>query len=500
MSSSTDKDAFFPYEWVDDHILVELDVDNRLHLAEATLRHAMLTVHGPRSINEAKFSQWSSELVALGLLWNTTRRTVSIPLEKNAKAKARVKAIIDRGKATKTEFYKLLGSLRHVHLSAGARTDLLWFQQILKHGHLAELPLSMFGDTAKPDVELYIDASNTGLAVLDPGTNEFIQLAFDDDELDMISKSHNDMAFSINVKYTCVLYWLCGRGGLNGIDKPPAIWYKFAGGVIIWRPYNGTQVPSRCRNDYTTYSSLFKLDHWPRHHERNTLARGRSGVNGVNGCIFRGGCLSNRKKILPARAVHSLLLRYGWGRSSTGNSASTVLSKVSHVSWYHRKMLGHGVTLLPGHQLAMTGIRREEKPASPKAPFTPDILKILHQLEPSGTNWCCPVLAAWYLVEHHKALGVDKFSLLCKINTSEDLQVRQLVTAIKSAAKATGQDLDRYGPHFLRSGGASALFNAGFDSLVVKLFGRWRSDDVERAIQAAVRDTPPFLSSSLSYG
>ncbi|ETL31010.1 hypothetical protein L916_16078, partial [Phytophthora nicotianae] len=29
-------------------------------------------------------------------------------------------------------------------------------------------------------------------------------------------------------------------------------------------------------------------------------------------------------------------------------------------------------------------------------------------------------------------------------------------------------------------GGATALFNAGFDCLAVKLFGRWKSDAVER--------------------
>ncbi|EGZ19599.1 hypothetical protein PHYSODRAFT_435673, partial [Phytophthora sojae] len=55
-----------------------------------------------------------------------------------------------------------------------------------------------------------------------------------------------------------------------------------------------------------------------------------------------------------------------------------------------------------------------------------------------------------------------------------------LVSALKHAAERVGHEPDSYGSHSLRSGGASALFNAGYDSLAIKLFGRWRSDAVER--------------------
>ncbi|OWZ03126.1 hypothetical protein PHMEG_00025201 [Phytophthora megakarya] len=217
VSNSMDTDPFFPYEWVDDHILVEPDVGNRLQLAAATLRHAMLAVLGYRSINESKFSTWSSEIVALGLLWNTERRTVSIPRAKIAKARGRVSNMIKPGSATKTEFYKVLGSLRHVTnclrtakpfyqqlqaqcnsaprfgkvmLSSGASADLEWFQLILDHGCPAELPLRMFGDLPEPDVALYMDASNTGLAILDPAWDSYTQLKFDLDELVLIDEAN----------------------------------------------------------------------------------------------------------------------------------------------------------------------------------------------------------------------------------------------------------------------------------------------------------------------
>ncbi|EGZ18055.1 hypothetical protein PHYSODRAFT_403058, partial [Phytophthora sojae] len=195
----------------------------------------------PRSINEANFSEWSVEIVVLGLLWNTERRTVSIPEEKIAKARARASAVEQRGTASKSELYKLLGSLRHVanclptakpfyqrlqtlctsaprfgriKLTAGAKTDLVWFRHILMHGCFAELPLAMFGELPAPHVELYMDASNLGLAVLDPACESYIQIQFDDEEkllIDKVGSGHDE--FSINVReHLCIAIALWSWG------------------------------------------------------------------------------------------------------------------------------------------------------------------------------------------------------------------------------------------------------------------------------------------------
>ncbi|OWZ06290.1 LOW QUALITY PROTEIN: hypothetical protein PHMEG_00021475 [Phytophthora megakarya] len=657
VSSSADENAFFPYEWVDDHILVEPDVEDRLHLAEATLRHAMLAVLGPRAINEAKFSTWSSKLVALGLLWNTTRRTVSIPSDKVTKAKERVTAMLNRGKATKTEFYKVLGSLRHVatclhtarpfyqrlqdqctsttrfgdiRLSAGSRADLLWFQQILTHGHLAELPLSLFGNKVKPHVELYMDASNTGLAVLDPAPKEFIQIAFDDDELKMISQvSQNDTDFSINVReHLCIALalWSWGSkwyhqaaGSLVHIqcwsDNISAVqwcnklqsqnpvsqelnrciglaevyynlrvsanhipgssnWMADAASRACSEPYreqwtnfssswSQTQVPLSCRKLYKNFSNHFKPNHWPRHQERNIAALGHSGANGANGCIFRRGCPKSPEntrtssvsspptagdmdgvvqalETLPAPCspksamyrgiigecwdtelpcspaissrspecegmtfppTQNRLLPQTFSKHCTDSSISAQPStgffgglRCWVSSFFSEEYLAIDGKVQPYalHRSDISFVSKNDK----KAIRLADVCAVevlfrgsksdqfgvgaTRRLERSGARWCCPVLAAWYLVEHHKSLAIAENSLLCKIDASTNLQVRHLVSAIKMAAKAAGQDPERYSSHSLRSGGASALFNAGFDSLAVKLFGRWRSDAVER--------------------
>jgi hypothetical protein len=98
----------------------------------------------------------------------------------------------------------------------------------------------------------------------------------------------------------------------------------------------------------------------------------------------------------------------------------------------------------------------------------------------SGHRWCCPVLAAWYLVRHHEALEISAEDLLCKVDAAHNLQVCAVVRAIKHAAHLAGLNSQEFASHSLRSGGATALFNAGFDSLAVKLFRRWKSDAVER--------------------
>ncbi|KAJ8566795.1 hypothetical protein ON010_g6321 [Phytophthora cinnamomi] len=82
--------------------------------------------------------------------------------------------------------------------------------------------------------------------------------------------------------------------------------------------------------------------------------------------------------------------------------------------------------------------------------------------------------------QRHDGLGVAKTSLSCKVDADTDLQVNQVVTAIKRAAELASQKPEQYGSHSLRSDGATALFNASYDILVVKLFGRWRSDAVKR--------------------
>ncbi|OWZ13495.1 hypothetical protein PHMEG_00013165 [Phytophthora megakarya] len=61
-----------------------------------------------------------------------------------------------------------------------------------------------------------------------------------------------------------------------------------------------------------------------------------------------------------------------------------------------------------------------------------------------GYNWCCPVLAAWFLTSHQKSLCAGPNTLLCKVDANNNLQVRDMVKAIKQAAKLAGHDPANY--------------------------------------------------------
>ncbi|GMF51674.1 unnamed protein product [Phytophthora fragariaefolia] len=136
--STNDHEPFFAYEWVDDHVLVEPEINNRLHLANEALRLSMLAILGPAAINEEKLSTWETQLQVLGLEFDTDACTISMPQDKIAKA---------------------LGS-----------------------------------------VHIYMDASNSGLAVLNPATRQYIQVQFDAEEQRLIQRASGCSGFNSNVR------------------------------------------------------------------------------------------------------------------------------------------------------------------------------------------------------------------------------------------------------------------------------------------------------------
>lgn len=207
--SCVDTDAFFAFEWVDDHVMIEADLPDRCRTAEDALRLAMLAVLGPTSINEDKFTSWSTTATALELEWDTAEATVSIPIDKITKALNRVRTTLAKARVSKHELECLLGNLRHVAsclhaarpfyqrlhacsqsiprygavaVTEWARDDLQRFAAILQHGTLCGVPTRLFGELPQPDVHYYMDASNFGAGVLDPAHRLFFIITFDDEE------------------------------------------------------------------------------------------------------------------------------------------------------------------------------------------------------------------------------------------------------------------------------------------------------------------------------
>jgi hypothetical protein len=174
--------------------MLEVDQGHRLAAATLALKLAMIATLGPEAMNLKKFQPWQDVFIALGLEWNLTNATVSMPIDKINKAKARVSHLLVRRTASRSDLEQLLGILRHVtscvrparafyqslhnvyrkfpkfghrSLSAAALDDLHWFSIILTHAHLSDIPTSLFADVSVPSISWYMDASDHGIAVVD---------------------------------------------------------------------------------------------------------------------------------------------------------------------------------------------------------------------------------------------------------------------------------------------------------------------------------------------
>lgn len=96
----------------------------------------------------------------------------------------------------------------------------------------------------------------------------------------------------------------------------------------------------------------------------------------------------------------------------------------------------------------------------------------IRRLQKSGDSVLCPVRAAWALWKHAQ---VDD-EPLCSPHAGLCLSSRAMSRAIKKGAAALGLDPTHFGTHSLRSGGATALFEAGISDTAIKQQGRWRSN------------------------
>ncbi|OWZ16783.1 LOW QUALITY PROTEIN: hypothetical protein PHMEG_0009375 [Phytophthora megakarya] len=233
VSNSSDNTTVFGYGWVNDHVMIDVNLDKRLLLAESTLRHTMVTVLGTRSLNESKCSSWEPRLK-----------------EKIDKDIARIRHILTACAATKTELHKVLGGLRYIStcvrsakafyqqvhvavtrwprfgrmtLTEAMNLDLRWFLHILNDGHLAELPLCMFGTTPVPLYHIYMNASDRGLTVFHPACDEFIPLQFDEEERGRIQSGN----FSFNARNIYVLLLLSGLEANSGPTTIPVPFHTF---------------------------------------------------------------------------------------------------------------------------------------------------------------------------------------------------------------------------------------------------------------------------------
>jgi hypothetical protein len=224
--------GFFAHYWVDDHVSVESGGPAAEKRNEESLRTAMLLILGPTGINEKKFTTWAERLKVLGFDFDLPLGTVSMPLAAVAKAELRVLEMLRRQTAHRRDMERLMGSLRFVAICvrpvagfiqklstfmkvttsitiripvpSSALDDLEWLLRVIRKPTLLRgVCLEYFCDVSSPDVEVNMDASDTGLCAVFSRQNEFLRLDFNEEELSLIEALKNKPGpnqLSINVR------------------------------------------------------------------------------------------------------------------------------------------------------------------------------------------------------------------------------------------------------------------------------------------------------------
>ncbi|OWZ07803.1 hypothetical protein PHMEG_00019763 [Phytophthora megakarya] len=206
----------------DDHTCLEVDTGTRCAEANWALRKTMATVLGPTAINEKKFMGWSTELKALGLMWNTVSGTVAVPDDKIANAQLRIQDLIHADKSTLSAINKLLGSRRCVSTCVPPAPGILAKSPILAQGKkFYFIPVEHFAQLLPPSRHVFMDVSDTGVCVLKPQLKQYIRVQFSEAVRQTFTdtKTHN----SINVRelmghVLAALHW-APRWASTGRDK-----------------------------------------------------------------------------------------------------------------------------------------------------------------------------------------------------------------------------------------------------------------------------------------
>ncbi|EGZ08989.1 hypothetical protein PHYSODRAFT_362027 [Phytophthora sojae] len=107
-------EPFWIIQWVNDIVIIEVDIGDRLAQAERRLRDAIKLVFGSDGWHEGKFTTWSRCFHAVGIDWNTSDMTVTIPQRKVDKVKQIVAETMQLKYIPKKRLDSLIGVLRHV--------------------------------------------------------------------------------------------------------------------------------------------------------------------------------------------------------------------------------------------------------------------------------------------------------------------------------------------------------------------------------------------------
>ncbi|KAF1328684.1 hypothetical protein FI667_g6549, partial [Globisporangium splendens] len=276
--------------------------------------------------------------------------------------------------------------------------DLEWLKHILDHDHSAELPLQLFGSLPEADWHLYMDASNVGLAVLNPSCDEYVQIKYDKPELKMVKEATSGNAdFAINIReHLCVAL---------------AVWTW----VLTWIDKHKTKVIQCWSDDASAVAWTNCL------HSRNKLAQE------INRAIGLGEALFNVR--MAASHLSGATNRMADAASRTWNEPfSSTWANVS-VAW----------TQVTVPRFGDDFTRTSRRTSSPL--FVPVLIQ---QVQNYMATMAVLVhrSAASSMAAAFKVPALTPACLLCRSAKTKLLQVTDMGAAIKRAAKVRGHNKD----------------------------------------------------------
>lgn len=187
-------EPFWIFQWVDDIVLIEVDIGDRLLQAERRLRDAVKLVFGSDGWHEGKFTTWSQQFHAVGIDWSIPNMSVTIPDQKIQKTKEVIAETLSLRFVTHKRLESLVGRPRHIvtfipvakpfmqrlvsaQLSSKQcgrsgtpmtdllRRDLVWWNQLVFEGVFVGVPMTMF-DNEPPESDAWVISARNNIIEL----------------------------------------------------------------------------------------------------------------------------------------------------------------------------------------------------------------------------------------------------------------------------------------------------------------------------------------------
>ncbi|OWZ02333.1 hypothetical protein PHMEG_00026121, partial [Phytophthora megakarya] len=378
-------EPFWIFQWVDDIVLVEVDIDDRLQKAERRLRDGVKLVFGSDGWHEGKFTTWSQSFHAVGIDWDILNEFITVPQRKINK----MRNVLDDTARRKFVTMKQLDN-KMPKASQGWSTtlqkDIQWWQQLVFQNEFAGIPMELFERKVHIDDIWVIQVQQNGLAISSMVLKEQLHTTFIDTVVDEVSVSIT-------------------------LEKVTKKWGPRLAVKNAWRHVNIHNTERRRRIEEKTVQL-----------KEAAITKGTLGRYSKNFKFWESFCndfgfpvwIDKLPRAQQARMVGlyaGLCASEGHNKSRTGNKYQTFDGKMAAVAFAHKAVRNAKLNYRdPEFELIAQGYKRSNSQVERKQPVTtPMLLEMRKRLEPVDDQgrllWGSIVLTFFFLVRSSELWG-----------------------------------------------------------------------------------------------